>query len=121
MDQALPADDKGLLQGVLAANARVARGVCEADPGRVRRELPAILGAVTLEGLTLLEVVVESKHELIVRRTIHHRQADSGERSEGATSELFKGRGRLRQARLCAVLPGKLLEAVGRDPDPRPI
>src|SRR4051812_31551918 len=47
--QAAAADDEGLLQGVLAADAGMAGGVGEDDPGGAGRELPALFGAIALE------------------------------------------------------------------------
>src|SRR5512135_1852293 len=118
-DEPLAGDDERLFERVLAAEARVAARVGEDDPGRIGRELPAVLWTLALEGLVLLEEVVKAEHELVVRGPIEDRYAHRREQADRLAAEPGQGVRPVWQARLRGVAPGQLLEALRRHPDPR--
>ena len=82
-NQARPADNEGLFQHVLSAQASMAGTVGEDDPGRAGGELPAVLAARFLEARVLLHGVVNPEHEPVVGRSVNDRQAQFGRGAHG--------------------------------------
>ena len=119
--QARAADDEGLFQHVLAAQAGVAGAVGEDDPGRAGGKLPAILAATLLECGVFLHGVMNLEHEGVIRRTVDHRQpqprADLHDRPFPGV-EQTRGSG---QADLTREPARQSLEMVRGEPDSGPL
>ncbi len=119
--QARPADDEGLLERILAAQAGVAGAVGEDDPGRAGGKLPAVFAAGLLKTGVFLHGVVDLEHEAVVRRTVDDRQAQAGRGPHCQVLPVVQGARLPMQPDPIRELAGQRLEVVGGVPDPRPL